>query len=75
MAKRVDLIKGLSDLMVGEETLVITPIGSTTPYWEELGSKGPRKSYFGQPGNVHSYCLGSGAGFALPPTGSAGFGR
>jgi len=39
MVKRVDLIKAFAS-MVGEETLVITPIGSTTPYWEELG-RGP----------------------------------
>ena len=39
MVKRVDLIKAFAS-MVGEDTLVVTPIGSTTPYWEELG-RGP----------------------------------
>jgi thiamine pyrophosphate-dependent acetolactate synthase large subunit-like protein len=39
MVKRVDLIKAFAS-MVGEDTLVVTPIGSTTAYWEELG-RGP----------------------------------
>jgi sulfopyruvate decarboxylase subunit beta len=39
MVRRVDLIKAFAS-MVGEDTLVVTPIGSTTPYWEELG-RGP----------------------------------
>jgi sulfopyruvate decarboxylase subunit beta len=39
MVKRIDLIKAFAS-MVGEETLVVTPIGSTTAYWDELG-KGP----------------------------------
>jgi thiamine pyrophosphate-dependent acetolactate synthase large subunit-like protein len=39
MVKRLDLIKAFAS-MVNEETLVVTPIGSTTAYWEELG-RGP----------------------------------
>jgi sulfopyruvate decarboxylase subunit beta len=39
MVKRAELIKAFAS-MVGEGTLVVTPIGSTTPYWEELG-RGP----------------------------------
>ena len=39
MVKRAELIKAFAS-MVGEDTLVVTPIGSTTPYWEELG-RGP----------------------------------
>lgn len=39
MVKRIDLIKAFAS-MVGDETLVITPIGSTTAYWDELG-RGP----------------------------------
>ena len=39
MVKRVDLIKTFAS-MVDEQTLVVTPIGGTTAYWEELG-RGP----------------------------------
>lgn len=39
MVKRVDLINAFAS-MVNDETLVVTPIGSTTAYWEELG-RGP----------------------------------
>jgi thiamine pyrophosphate-dependent acetolactate synthase large subunit-like protein len=39
MVKRIDLINAFAS-MVDKETLVVTPIGSTTAYWEELG-RGP----------------------------------
>jgi sulfopyruvate decarboxylase subunit beta len=39
MVKRIDLINTFASI-VDKETLVVTPIGSTTAYWEELG-RGP----------------------------------
>jgi sulfopyruvate decarboxylase subunit beta len=36
MVKRIDLINAFAS-MVDKETLVVTPIGSTTAYWDELG--------------------------------------
>jgi thiamine pyrophosphate-dependent acetolactate synthase large subunit-like protein len=39
MVKRIDLINAFASI-VDKETLVVTPIGSTTAYWEELG-RGP----------------------------------
>lgn len=39
MVNRIDLIRAF-EAMVNNETLVVTPIGSTTAYWEQLG-RGP----------------------------------
>jgi sulfopyruvate decarboxylase subunit beta len=36
MVKRIDLINAFAS-MADKETLVVTPIGSTTAYWDELG--------------------------------------
>ena len=73
MVKRIDLIKAFAS-MVGEETLVITPIGSTTAYWDELG-RGPTSLTSVSLGNVYSHGFGRGSCAAASQSGGARFRR